>query len=1012
MSRRGFVFGLDYSFGPAMKVPDEAFGLGREFGRRVPTFVWIAAGAKVLPPEVLVRVVLVGILWGAGLAAWWCCRALAPVRPPGFWGPLYAGLLYQINPFVYQRLAAGHWHILAGYAFFPVVVVWAARLVVSRLSVRSEFQEKGGLERFDKPSAWESGPVDVPSSLARSAPRRLPRSGLTPLQGYAFSVAILALLSFAVSTMALAIAALMALFFGARQRSDLISDSGDRGMVPTSAISRRTKRLQNRSGLLRKVRLMAELVAIWFLANFAWIFPSLLKASRAADFTDLDYRSFLIRGTDSFEALLNALRLAGFYRDDLAPPSLNTAVAWLAAASVVSLAVLGGYVLYRMSVRPLLVDTATGGTAIDGSGDAGPADPDSRVANRPGDPDSQDAGLASNPESSDPPGIAGSGVPKEGANHIGPAQALPLLRPDSATPREETERLQGRLPKSANLHSDSRVAESPPAPLREAEDLGSGAGRGQDIKAGTEGPEDLGAGARRLQRLGLDGRRPESTDLAHDRRLCHGLFVFFSATAVMFLVAALGERAPFVGPVLSWVLVRIPGWQIFREPQKLLVPTALAYAYLGGVGVEYLLRRFSPDTLVPLAPAETKRISTKQAGSDVQPKGLESDAQTTSSVGGGSGHADAALIGNAEFGTPERKGEPVPEGASARAPRPPVRLLATTERVAVVLGALILPLAFCPELVFAMSRRLVVAEFPKEWSSAAAFMPSSEGKLLLFPWHQHMPFEFTKGVTTVDPSQDFYAKKVVGSLRVEFPGFELGIADPTDAYVRDLIGRGGAVSDLAEALLPLGVDSVVLYKTADWTAYRFLDTAPGLEKVLDNSQLALYRVVGFRQWLHASELEVASRSEPTTRWLVFVGGLSTDDSQTEPWRANELGMSAMRRVGDSRDFPPSQLCRSNAGQIEPRYGFVYVIPSGGCWNIPERYAKGWVGADYIAPGWGGVSTLVAASGPATLIFLPAIPILLAYALTISMVIVPLAVFAWSSGRSMVSKSRRRQDHGL
>jgi len=275
-----------------------------------------------------------------------------------------------------------------------------------------------------------------------------------------------------------------------------------------------------------------------------------------------------------------------------------------------------------------------------------------------------------------------------------------------------------------------------------------------------------------------------------------------------------------------------------------------------------------------------------------------------------------------------------------------------------------------------------------------------------------MPFEFTKGVTTVDPSQDFYAKEVVGSLRVEFPGFELGIADPTDAYVRDLIGRGSAVSDLAEALLPLGVDSIVLYKTADWTAYRFLDSAPCLDKVLDNTHLALYRVVGFRQWLHASELEVGARSDPTTRWLASVGGLTTGNSHTEPGHVDDLGTGAIRRAGDTRDSPPSQLCRSNAGQIERRYGFIYVIPSGGCWNIPQRYAKGWVGARYVTPGWGGVSTLVAASGPTTLIFLPAIPILLAYALTTSMVVVPLAVFAWCSGRSMVSKSRRRQDHGL
>jgi hypothetical protein len=39
------------------------------------------------------------------------------------WGRRYsylAGLIYTINPYVYERLAAGHWLVLLGYAFFPL----------------------------------------------------------------------------------------------------------------------------------------------------------------------------------------------------------------------------------------------------------------------------------------------------------------------------------------------------------------------------------------------------------------------------------------------------------------------------------------------------------------------------------------------------------------------------------------------------------------------------------------------------------------------------------------------------------------------------------------------------------------------------------------------------------------------------------------------------------------------------------------------------------------------------
>lgn len=39
-----------------------------------------------------------------------------------FWARIFAGLFYAINPFVYERIMAGHWPFLLAYAIFPLVV--------------------------------------------------------------------------------------------------------------------------------------------------------------------------------------------------------------------------------------------------------------------------------------------------------------------------------------------------------------------------------------------------------------------------------------------------------------------------------------------------------------------------------------------------------------------------------------------------------------------------------------------------------------------------------------------------------------------------------------------------------------------------------------------------------------------------------------------------------------------------------------------------------------------------
>ncbi len=729
----GYPFALDMSFGPRMKVPPEAFGLGVEFGRRLPDFIWISLLSEVIPPEVLVRILLFSIPFVSGCAAFaafgslfgdWGRRAGRDRKAERTWvvGAFYAGLLYELNPFVYQRLAAGHWHILLGYAVYPLMVVASVRFT------------NGGF-------GWPRWP-----SPAGGSPRAAAEHFRKAFWLVVLASAGLGLTSFAVSVMGL-ITLLVAV------------------ALSTSPAAAR----QGPARVWAKPRLAVLAVAAWVPGNATWLVPAVLKAGKVGGFSELDWRAFLVRGNDPWEAFLNVVRLTGFYREDLAPPSLGRPAGWLASGAVVALALGGAAALFR--------------------------------------------------------------------------------------------------------HRNQ-------------------------------------------------------------------LFAFSVVVPVVFALLALGERAPLLGPALAWAYVRLPGWQIFRETQKLLVPVCFFYAALGGYAVSSLARM-------------------------------------------------AATSGR-DHPQPERSGA---GGAGAGRPYGGFGLEATL----LVVAALLVPFALSPDLFFGLRGRISISAYPAGWYEAAAALPPGDGKLLVFPWHQHMPFEFTGGRTNVNPAADFFPKEVVQSTRAEFPGFLLGVEDPIDSYVRNLIalgpallGRGGdeartitgsvepglpsgtassnegtlALGGMRAALAPLGVDSVVVFKTADWEAYGFLEDFPDLHKVVDNDDLRLYVVAeptaavsGFEPASHASRVQ---RDDTAT---------SSSAALLEASCPAAKGPDAAAAGTSGSPAPRPEPDRSYLVRKSP---FRYEIPGPGCWLVPEAFAAGWSsGAGIVGDAWGGAAVGIASDRPTSVFFWPA-----------------------------------------
>ena len=117
--RRGFLLSYDMVFVP--REPFAAAGPGLAPPRAVPSDLVIAAASRVLPGDIVQKLVLLAIfmLGCAGVAAFLDREPLL--------ARLAGGVFYTWNPYVGERLIIGQWALLLGYAGLP----WVLRAVIS-----------------------------------------------------------------------------------------------------------------------------------------------------------------------------------------------------------------------------------------------------------------------------------------------------------------------------------------------------------------------------------------------------------------------------------------------------------------------------------------------------------------------------------------------------------------------------------------------------------------------------------------------------------------------------------------------------------------------------------------------------------------------------------------------------------------------------------------------------------------------------------------------------------------
>jgi hypothetical protein len=246
-----------------------------------------------------------------------------------------------------------------------------------------------------------------------------------------------------------------------------------------------------------------------------------------------------------------------------------------------------------------------------------------------------------------------------------------------------------------------------------------------------------------------------------------------------------------------------------------------------------------------------------------------------------------------------------------------VEWVAARWRVGIALGAL--PLLVAPALVWGLGGSIVTSVYPAGWSAANQTMGRGDGLALFLPWHAYQPFEFSQNRTIATPANAYFARTVLTSDAVELPGLRSDSTSLRTAYVDRLVADGGAGA-FGRLVAPLGVDYVILAKTAEADAYTWVAEQTDLQPVLDTPSMTVYRVLA-----SGTGRVVSSRT-------------GTYEQAVDWAAAGELGTEALVTT-DGNDGRRSTA----SGGLHKDGATRWQIDAGapGAVVVPEEYNPGW-----------------------------------------------------------------------
>ena len=153
---------------------------------------------------------------------------------------------------------------------------------------------------------------------------------------------------------------------------------------------------------------------------------------------------------------------------------------------------------------------------------------------------------------------------------------------------------------------------------------------------------------------------------------------------------------------------------------------------------------------------------------------------------------------------------------------------------------ILLLIIFQNKFLFAFSSQMHAANFPESLQKVNEVINKEESKCesknLFLPWHLYLSFPFTKNVVA-NPANYFFTCKFVTGTNMEFGGiFDNNLNKESNEY-------GYWLFENNENLPPENTKFIVVAKTLDWERYNWLAEKIYLQKIFEDENIILYKVI-------------------------------------------------------------------------------------------------------------------------------------------------------------------------
>lgn len=116
----GYIQTFDLSWAPHIPAPTHIDN----------TFLWqffLHFLSLIVPSQIIEKAILFTILLTSSLSAHYLAKYL--LKNDTVWPPFFAGILYMVNPFTYDRFLDGQYLVLIGYALLPIFTLYLWRFI-------------------------------------------------------------------------------------------------------------------------------------------------------------------------------------------------------------------------------------------------------------------------------------------------------------------------------------------------------------------------------------------------------------------------------------------------------------------------------------------------------------------------------------------------------------------------------------------------------------------------------------------------------------------------------------------------------------------------------------------------------------------------------------------------------------------------------------------------------------------------------------------------------------------